>query len=932
MDGEVSARIPADVGTPDTVLYSFTARQVAYLAAAAALDYLAWRVLGSTVPLPVLAGILGPGTVVLVLIVLGRRDGVSLETWLRAAWTHRTTPAHQSPAVARTVPGWAPQGTPSPRIGVLRLPARAISDEGVIELGGVCAVMVAAETVNIALRTPGEQAGLIATYARWLNSLTSPVQIRISTTRVDLTGRADHLAQRCAYLDVPALAEAGTEHAEYLRTLADDDDLAPLARTITITHTTLAATTTRTGRTGSSSTSPATSTGVRAVLRHGEHTAAALAGLGARTQVLDGQCALAVLTGAIDPYAPTDASWPRALPETTPASEPGTTGIRHRTRFVRRHRDAGADAGLAAVTGPAAVHTGRDHVRVGDAYVATLVVTGYPAEVGPAWLEPVLSAPARVDVALHINPLPAPAAAAGLRRQRARLESTRRLGADHGRLEDPQIEAAATDAADLAECLARGQARLFRLGLYVTVHAPTQAELADAVALVRACAAGALLDVQPATWRHLPGWTTSLPLGTDAIGMSRVVDTDTLAVAFPLASSDLPAPLPGEAPAPGGVLYGLSDTGVLWWDRWAQDNHNSVILARSGAGKSYLVKLEILRSLFDGVHVAVIDPEDEYARLTQAVGGVRIALGAPGVCVNPLDIPSGHTRPDELRRRAMFVHTLVAVLLGAPPAPDERAALDAAITCAYAAAGITPDPTTWDRPAPLLGDLAQALAAQDNPVGPVLAARLAPWTTGTHSSLFAGPTTWRPTGRLVTWSLRRLPDELRAAGMLLALDAIWRDVDTPTLGGSVPRRLVVVDEAWTLLREDAGARFLYKMAKASRKRRAGLAVITQDAADVLGSELGQAVIANAATQILMRQAPQAIEEVTAAFALTRAEAQMLTVAPQGTALLLTGTHKIAFEVVASPAEHALLEDRAALAPEPGGQGTRDTLDEGGWPA
>jgi len=581
------------------------------------------------------------------------------------------------------------------------------------------------------------------------------------------------------------------------------------------------------------------------------------------------------------------------------------------------------------VTGPAAIATARDHVRVGDAYTATLVVTGYPSEVGAAWLEPVLAAPARVDVAMFIDPLPAPAAAAGLRRQRARLESTRRLGADHGRLEDPAIEAAAGDAADLADRLARGEARLFRLGLYLTVHAPTEAELTDAVAVVRACAAGALLDVHPATWRHLQGWTTTLPLGTDGIAMSRIVDTDTLAVAFPLASSDLPAPLPGEAPTPGGVLYGLSDTGVLWWDRWACENHNSVTLARSGAGKSYLVKLEILRSLFDGVRVAVIDPEDEYAPLTETVGGIRIALGAPGVCLNPLDLPPGEVRPDALARRAMFCHTLIAVLLGQPPTPAERSALDTAITAAYTAASITGDRSTWTRPAPLLGDLATALAAQDGEAGTALAERLAPWTTGTHAALFNGPTTYRPTGRLVTWSLRHLSDELRPAGMLLALDAIWRDVDTPTATGrTAPRRLVVVDEAWMLLHQDAGARFLYRMAKASRKRRAGLAVVTQDAADVLGTELGQAVIANAATQILMRQAPQAIDQVTQAFALTRAEAQLLTVAPQGTALLLTGTHKIAFTVVASQAEHDVAgPDSARDLDEPHDQG-----DEGGWPA
>jgi hypothetical protein len=296
-----------------------------------------------------------------------------------------------------------------------------------------------------------------------------------------------------------------------------------------------------------------------------------------------------------------------------------------------------------------------------------------------------------------------------------------------------------------------------------------------------------------------------------------------------------------------------------------------------------------------------------------------------------------------LTRRALFVHTLVAVLLGGTPPPGERAGLDAAITATYTAAGISHHPSTWRRPAPLLRDLAATLDAAgrtgDRAAG-TLAARLAPWTTGSFNALFDGPTTHRPTTdasgpgqRLVVWSTRHLPDELRPAGMLLALDAIWRDVDTPPtrpgqnasrypdpdLGANrsddrretgrraeAGRRLVVVDEAWTLLREGEGARFLFRLAKAARKRNAGLTVITQDVADLLGSDLGHAVAANAATQILMRQAPQSIDAVAAAFALTAGEAQMLLTAGRGQALLVAGGGaRVAFRTVASPKEHAL---------------------------
>jgi type IV secretory pathway VirB4 component len=586
-----------------------------------------------------------------------------------------------------------------------------------------------------------------------------------------------------------------------------------------------------------------------------------------------------------------------------------------------RHADGDAAAQLTAAIGPASVHNAPRHLQVGDGYAAVAAITGYPPEVGLAWLDPILAWPGRVDAVQHIEPIPTVTAAGRLRGQRARLEANRRLDADKGRLGDPVTDAAAEDAADLADRLARGAARLFRAGNYLCVHSGSEDDLADAVAEVRAAAASVLLDTQLATWRHLQGWTSTLPLGVDSLRMRRVFDTDALAAAFPLASADLPAPLPGDGVPAGGVLYGLNtfSNGVVWWDRWAQENHNSVVLARSGAGKSYLVKLELLRSLYEGVVTAVIDPEDEYLRLCDAVGGTAIQLGAPGIRVNPLDIPAGDRRADALTRRALFLHTLTAVLLGQQPPPVERACLDRAITATYAAAGINNDPTTWSRPAPLLRDLGAILAADDNPAAHTLAARLSPWTEGSFKDLFDGPTTFHPRGHLVVWSTRQLPDELRAPGMLLALDAIWRDVDVPSTtraGGLGARRLVVVDEAWTLLQDAEGAKFLYRLSKAARKRRAGVAVITQDAADLLGSDLGQAVVSNAATQILMRQAPQAIDLIADTFALTGGEARMLLAAGRGEALLLAGSHRVSFQTVASDREHQLAAGLADLIDDP----------------
>ncbi|SDM99159.1 AAA-like domain-containing protein [Lentzea albidocapillata subsp. violacea] len=585
-----------------------------------------------------------------------------------------------------------------------------------------------------------------------------------------------------------------------------------------------------------------------------------------------------------------------------------------RSKSTRRARrsPAGPVPGRAGAFTPDAISIRPRSLEVGGDWVASFAITGYPREVHPGWLQPLLTYPGRVDVSLHVEPIDPVTAASRLKKQLSKLESGRRHTSDKGRLFDPQVEAATEDAYDLSARVARGEGKLYRFGLYLTVHAPTEEALGDEVAAVRALAASLLLDAKPTTYRSLQGWITTLPMGLDLVGMRRTFDTSALSAAFPFTSPDLPPPDPTSVGAPSGVLYGFNvgSQGLVHHDRFALDNHNSVILGRSGAGKSYLVKLELLRSLYRGIEIHVIDPEDEYARLANAVGGTYVHLGAEHVRLNPMDLPI-HTRPDGRRtaprdvliRRSLFLHTVISVLLGSELAAAERAALDRAITATYQKVGITSDPRTWTRPAPLLADLAEILAETGDAAGVELAARLHPYVTGAFSSLFSGPTSTHPEGHLVVFSLRDLADELKPIGTLLTLDAVWRQVSNPAIRRP---RLVVVDEAWLLMKEPAGAEFLFRMAKASRKHWAGLTVATQDTADVLGSDLGKAVVANAATQILLRQASQAIDEITRTFDLSMGERQFLLSADRGQGLLSTGTQRVGFQAIASPAEHYLV--------------------------
>lgn len=543
----------------------------------------------------------------------------------------------------------------------------------------------------------------------------------------------------------------------------------------------------------------------------------------------------------------------------------------------------------------------RDHVRIGDTWQRTLAVIGYPREVGQGWLAPLLRAAGELDLALHVTPLQPAVAADRLRRQRARLQSSRRIDAERGRLTDPALTAAAEDAEELAAALARGESRLFRSGLYLSVSAGSREELEQRTERVKALCASMLLHVVPATFRAFDGWLSTLPLGTDRLALRRTFDSAALAAGFPFASVD--------PPLENGALYGLADSGApVILDRFARSNFNSVMLAYSGAGKSYAAKLEALRLLYSGTQVFILDPEDEYHQLCQAVGGAYLPLtGAHAVAINPLDLPEADERDGRaLDARILFLADLIELMAGGLEV-SELAVLDRAARAAYQAAGITTDPATHRRPAPLLRDLAQALEAESE-TGKRLAERLSPYATGSHSSLFDRPTSVRPDSHLVCFSLRGLHERMRAPALMLTLDAIWRSLEGP-----LRRRVVLVDEAWDLMRETPragheapGARFLFALAKKARKRWTGLTTITQDPGDLLDSPLGQAVVNNACQHFLLRQSPQAIERVAQAFALTAGERRHLLTCPVGHGLLIAGEQRIPLAVKASAAEHELV--------------------------
>ncbi|WP_433759596.1 PrgI family mobile element protein [Nocardia sp. CA-135398] len=926
-------RIPADVERSDRLIGPFTARQLAILAATALLLYSVWIATRAMVAAWVFLAATAPIAAVVTVAILTRRDGLPADLLLLAAIRHRWRSRHlvtapEGAAIAAP-PRWitdrAVRARPRPPVPAalsaesLRLPQAITSSSGgvgVIDLGADgLAVVAVAGTLNLALRTPAEQDSLVGQLAGWLHTLRQPVQILIRSARLDLTAHLTSL--HTAVQDMsPALAAAAHDHAAHLSELAAGENLTrrqvllvwrePLDNPVAATSPGMRL---LGGGRARRSVSAAARRGAESrLLRRMNEAADTLAPLGVTITALDDVQATAVLTACCNSDRLVSAA----------ADVAGRDAIITAAGFTDTDPDSLPDDPFApeAAVGfaPESLTIGTRHLEIGSDWVTTLAVIGYPREVTAGWLAPLLTHPGRVEVTVHIDPVDPVTAATRLRHQLARLESSRMHDAGLGRPSDPQIDVAVEDAAELSARVARAEARLFRVGVYLTVHADTEAELADEVAAVRALAASLLIDTCTLAYRAAQAWATTLPLGLDLIRVRRTFDTAALAAAFPFDSPQLPAADPVQAARPEGVLYGRdAASGLLFVDRFAPEahNHNMVILGRSGAGKSYLVKTEILRSLYRGIEQVVIDPEDEYRRLAEAVGGTHIRLGTTGQRLNPFDLEI-HTRPDgrrsapadALTRRKLFLHTLIQVLLGGQTS-TQRAALDTALSATYTAAGLSDDPATWSRPAPTLSGLRDQLAGLGTPAAGELAAGLHPFIGGGgYSGLLDGPTTTDLHGGLVVFSLRELPDELKTIGTLLVLDATWRRVSDPA---NRRPRMVTVDEAWLIMRQPAGAEFLFKAAKSFRKHWAGLTVATQDCADVLSTELGRAIVSNASTQILLRQASQAIDEVAAAFRLSDGEQQFLLSAARGSGLLAVGgTDRAVFASIASPEEHVLI--------------------------
>lgn len=582
--------------------------------------------------------------------------------------------------------------------------------------------------------------------------------------------------------------------------------------------------------------------------------------------------------------------------------EPRRLADRELVTLVRRTLDRASatqplavDDGLIDVgelVAPAAFAERPNAVTVGEQGARTLAVSRYPSRLQVGWLGDLQALGGDLDVALHLHPSAGPAVMAFLERRVAELSSTVSLSERHGGRADPYRRAALRDALDLQDRIAQGSERLFDASLYLTIWADGADALERATAQLEALLGARLIHSRRLLFQMRAGLVATLPFGWDRVRLRRVLSTSALSATFPFGGTDLQTR--------DGLLYGVNPTtrSPVVVDRFALENHNAVVFATSGAGKSYLVKVELARAALSGARTIVIDPEGEYARLLGPLGAAIRTVG-PGASGGLDPFALTDAAPGALSARIATLTTLIE-LLASGLRPIERAAVEEAVSSLYIRAGFADGQPVEGLVPPRLAEVQQRLRARPGMDG--LALRLERFVTGAGAWLF-GPAARTPASAAsAVYVLAGLPEELRAATMFVVLDQIWSG-----LARSTTPTLVVVDEAWWLMRHPDTAAFLFRLVKTSRKRHAGLTLITQDVGDVLASPDGEPVIANAALQILMKQAPQAMPRLAELFRLTPSEQSWLLNAQRGEGLLVVRGKRVPFQVIASREESRLID-------------------------
>ncbi len=547
---------------------------------------------------------------------------------------------------------------------------------------------------------------------------------------------------------------------------------------------------------------------------------------------------------------------------------------------------------------PPFIEVAQNHLKIGDAFAKSFFVFSYPQYLTSAWLFPVINLNVPMDISFFIHPINTGETLKKLRRKVTEVQAELSEKSSKGLVRDPALEIAYRDLEELRDKLMSAQERMFKLGIYITVYGNSENDLQKIESKLRSILEAKLIYIKPAIFQQKEGFVSAAPYGMDMLQNHTPMNTEPLSSIFPFTSFDLSSN--------DGILYGvnLHNNSLILFDRFSLENPNSIIFGTSGSGKSYLVKLEALRYLMTGIDVIIIDPDNEYRVLAEAVDGsfYDISLSSHSH-INPFDIPipgEGEDLEEVLRSNSINLVGLFRIMMGGLT-PEEDAIIDQAISETYAAKDITTDssPSTWSANVPVMSDLEQVLENMEGTES--LVRRLKKFTTGAYSNFFNQKSNVSMGNNMTVFGIRNLEEELRPMAMFMVMRYIWK-----TVTSSLKKRILIADEAWLLMQTEDGASFLFGLFKRSRKYWLGVTAITQDVSDFMRSNYGQPIINNAALKTLLKQSPAAIDKIQAVFNLTDEEKMILLEGSIGEGIFFAGHKHVAMKIIASPTEDKII--------------------------
>jgi len=551
---------------------------------------------------------------------------------------------------------------------------------------------------------------------------------------------------------------------------------------------------------------------------------------------------------------------------------------------------------LQDIIAPSALQILPTALNLGDMIVRSFYVVGYPSILTDNWLTPIINLDRVFNISININPIDTGKILSQFQKKVAEVQSQIATRESKGMVRDPMLESAYRDLESLRDGLQQAQEKMFEVGVYISIYAENETELFKAENEIKGQLDSQMVFLKPATFQQDVAFLSSIPLGVDNLRVVQKMNTEPLSSTFPFVSFDLT----GNK----GILYGINqhNNSLIIFDRFSLENYNSVTFAKSGSGKSFATKLEILRSLMFDTEVIVIDPEREYEYLSDAVGGryFDISLSSDHH-INPFDLPiptKDETGKDVLRQNTINLVGLFRVMLGGLT-PEEDSVIDRAITETYALKDITEESDFAKIEPPLLSDMAVVLAGMDG--ADSILRKLEKYTTGSWNGFINKPTNVDINRKFVVFSIRDMEDELKPVAMYIVTHFIWNAIRK-----NLRKRLMVVDEAWWMMKNDDTASFLYSIAKRGRKYYLGLATITQDVEDFLKSPYGRPILTNSSMQLLLKQSPTTIDVLRDAFNLTDAEKYTLLEANVGEGIFFAGLRHVAIKIVSSYTEEQII--------------------------